>query len=193
VELWGTHLPSGDPEKTGKMLFCYDNPPGSKHISGSQDSIGIVYPALNKSNYAGEYWPKSIEHVHDESILRFLEQNISLVPLGQRQSSYDVLMKTCIDAERAERLALATDNCWKAILARDVAGFGQYCREGFEAQVDMFPNMMVDTLAEMINEYKSQAIGWKVSGAGGGGYLVLISDKEIDNAIRIRARRVDSK
>ncbi len=193
VELWGTHLPSGDLEKTGKMLFCYDNPPGVTHVSGSQDSIGIVFPALNKSNYAGEYWPKSIDNVHDESTLRFLEQNISLVPLGQRHSSYDVLNKICVDVAGATRLSVAAEECWKSILAKDVAGFGRHCREGFEAQVAMFPGMMVDTLADMINEYKSQAVGWKVSGAGGGGYLVLISDKEIDNAIRIRARRVDSK
>ena len=139
VELWGTHLPSGDPEKTAKMLFCYDNPPGTKHVSGSQDAIGIVYPALNKSNYTGEYWPSSIDNVCDESILRFLEQKISLVPLGQRHSSYDVLMKTCIDEAGAKRLSTAAENCWKAIRAKDINGFGRYCREGFEAQVAMFP------------------------------------------------------
>ena len=40
-----------------------------------------------------------------------------------------------------------------------------------------------------IDRYKSEAAGWKLSGAGGGGYLVLVSDKEIKNALKIRIRR----
>ena len=57
IELWGTRLPLGDHEKIAKILFCYDNPPGTTEISGSQDAIGIVFPGLAKAYYEGEYWP----------------------------------------------------------------------------------------------------------------------------------------
>ena len=40
-----------------------------------------------------------------------------------------------------------------------------------------------------IAEYSDKAYGWKISGAGGGGYLILIGDQDIPNAIRIRACR----
>jgi mevalonate kinase len=43
----------------------------------------------------------------------------------------------------------------------------------------------------VIDEYRSKALAWKLSGAGGGGYLVLISEKEIPNAIRIKIRIKD--
>ena len=46
IELWQTDLPGGDKEKTARMLFPCENPPGNKEFSGSQDSIGIVYPGL---------------------------------------------------------------------------------------------------------------------------------------------------
>ena len=31
LDLWGPRLPQGDPEKLAKILFCYDNPPGTPH------------------------------------------------------------------------------------------------------------------------------------------------------------------
>ncbi|MFL7869846.1 MAG: adenylyltransferase/cytidyltransferase family protein, partial [Anaerolineales bacterium] len=37
-ELWGHKIPPGNYEKLAKVLFCYDNPPGTEVISGSQDS-----------------------------------------------------------------------------------------------------------------------------------------------------------
>ena len=40
----------------------------------------------------------------------------------------------------------------------------------------MFPNMMNDSVVELIDKYKELALGWKLSGAGGGGYLILVAD-----------------
>jgi hypothetical protein len=54
--MWGARLPADNVEKLAKMLFAFDNPPGTKEISGSQDSIGIIYPGLAKADYDGEYW-----------------------------------------------------------------------------------------------------------------------------------------
>ena len=65
IEIWGYRLPDEDPEKLAKILFSFENPPGKKEISGSQDSIGIVFPGMNKANYSGEYWPDSIESCND--------------------------------------------------------------------------------------------------------------------------------
>ncbi len=53
IDLWGNRLPHDDLEKTTRILFCCDNPPGSDYVSGSQDAIGIVYPGLAKATYDG--------------------------------------------------------------------------------------------------------------------------------------------
>jgi galactokinase/mevalonate kinase-like predicted kinase len=45
-----------------------------------------------------------------------------------------------------------------------------------------------DILAQ-IEQFKPNVLGWKVSGAGGGGYLIFFSEKPIRNAIQIRVRR----
>ena len=59
----------------------------------------------------------------------------------------------------------------------------------FNAQVEMFPNMINKEITEKIDFYKKMCFGYKVSGAGGGGYLILVSDKEIKDAIKIKIRR----
>lgn len=191
LELWGPRLPAGDPAKLAKVLFCYDNPPGTLEISGSQDSIGLVCPGLNKAHYNSTYWPQHIESVQDEKTLQFIEQSLYLIPLGPRQQGYAVLSQTHIDRAGAKALADAAEGCWNAILAKDLPSFGRFFRASFEAQIAMFPHMMNETLARMIEDYRHEALGWKVSGAGGGGYLILVADHPIPDAVRIFIRRPD--
>ncbi|RMG84545.1 MAG: hypothetical protein D6714_07715 [Bacteroidetes bacterium] len=189
IEIWNQKLPPGNPVLLGKILFACDNPPGTKIISGSQDAFGIVLPGLNKLEYAGEYLPADIESVHDEAILSWLEQRLWLCTLGPRVSSYDVLANTRITVEGARRLSEAARQCWAAIMSRNAVEFGRTFRAAFEAQVAMFPNMTDDTIRQTIDRYKDQALGWKLSGAGGGGYLILVSEKPVPDAIQVKIRR----
>ncbi len=188
IDLWGPRIPQGNLEKLAKVLFCYDNPPGTKEISGSQDSIGIVFPGLAKANYDGDYWPVSIERVSNEHIVQFVADSLYLITLGPRQADFDVLADTNIDKPGAVALAEAAEDCWKAIRERDIVAFGRTMRESYEAQIAMFPNMVNDDVRQLIEEYRDSALGWKLSGAGGGGYLILVSDKPVENAVRITAR-----
>ena len=48
---------------------------------------------------------------------------------------------------------------------------------------------MNERVAALIDEYRDSALGWKLSGAGGGGYLVLVSEKPIPGAVRVLAHR----
>jgi hypothetical protein len=189
LELWGPKIPPGNYGKLSKILFCYDNPPGTEVISGSQDSIGLVFPGLAYSYYEGAYWPSQIEHRLDEPLLHFVESSLQLVSLGPRFAEYDVLANTFFDRERAKALAKAAESHWQAILNQDLVRFGRTMRAGFDAQVAMFPNMMNDRVIALIDEYRDRALGWKLSGAGGGGYLILVSEKPIPGAIRVIARR----
>jgi hypothetical protein len=182
-------LPAGDPLKLAKMLFCYDNPPGTQIISGAQDTIGIVFPGLARSYYTGAYWPARIDSVRDEATLQFVERALTLVPLGPREADFDPLAGTRITPAGAQAQAEATDACWAALLARDLAAFGASMRAAFEAQVAMFPAMRTPMVDRMIAQYRERALGWKLSGAGGGGYLVLVTDGPVEGGIGIVVRR----
>ena len=191
IELWQTDLPGGDREKTARMLFSYENPPGTREFSGSQDAIGIVYPGLNRLDYSGEYWPNRITTVDDEEILRWIEERLQLVTLGPRKSDFRVRKDTRITPARVRALAAAADGCWRAILARDEKELGRLVRASFEAQISMFPRMMDSNVRTAIKQYSGKSPGWKLSGAGGGGYLVLVGQRAIPGAIQLKIRRPD--
>jgi galactokinase/mevalonate kinase-like predicted kinase len=173
------------------MLFSYENPPGTQIVSGSQDALGIVLPGLNKLNYDGQYWPHSVESVHEESVLRFIEDHLFLLTLEPRESTFSVLDGTKIDAVGAKCLADATEDCWNAMVQKNLRGFADAFTRSFEAQVAMFPNMADATIRSVIDRYRSEALGWKLSGAGGGGYLIMIAERKIKNTIQIKIRRRD--
>lgn len=189
IELWQSDIPSGDKEKLAKTLFCFENPPGTKYVSGSQDSLGIVMPGLNRYYYAGNYWPQKIESILDDDILDWIEKNIWLIPLYPRHDDYDALANTNFEKKLIENLADAADNCWNAFKEKDAQKVGEAMKNSFEAQIQIFPNMVTKDILQQIKEYEKDALGWKISGAGGGGYLIFFSEKALKNAIQIRIRR----
>jgi cytidyltransferase-like protein len=189
IELWQTDIPEGNREKLARTLFCFENPPGTKYVSGAQDSLGIVMPALNRYFYENDYWPSKIESIDDADILDWLEKKIWMVPLYPRIDSYNVLANTDINQEKALNLSIAANECWEAILRKDTISTGEAIKKGFEAQIAMFPNMVNKDIFEQIEVFKNDVLGWKLSGAGGGGYLIFFSEKPLKNALQIRIRR----
>jgi cytidyltransferase-like protein len=189
IELWQIDIPEGDKQMLARTLFCYENPPGTKYVSGSQDSLGIVMPGLNYFYYNNGYWPEKIISETDKDLLVWIEQRLWLVPLYPRQVDYNVLANTNINIEGAKALSVAADKCWKAIHEQNTQEWGRSLIESFNAQINMFPNMAPADVLELLEAYKSSVAGWKLSGAGGGGYLILISETPVKNAIQIRVRR----
>ena len=185
IELWQTQIPAGNRERLAKLIFCIENPPGTKAVSGSQDQLGILLPGLNKLNYNNGYWPVSIESITDDATLNFIAEHLYLIQLPQRKQNYDVLSNTNINSVSAKKLADATERCWLAMKAHDAKSWGKATAECFEAQLEMYPAMSTPEVQDTINKYRNKAHGWKLTGCGGGGYLVLISETPIPNAIKV--------
>lgn len=190
IQLWQADIPEGNKELLARTLFSFENPPGTKVVSGSQDSIGIVFPGANKLNYGkGSYWPDSIESQTGEDILQFIEKHLWFITLSPRFGDFNVLSNTNISLANAKNLADAANNCWDAIQDKDLTRFGESFRKSFEAQIAMFPGMVNPQILDVLETYKNKALGWKLSGAGGGGYLVLVSETPVENAIQINIVR----
>lgn len=189
-KIWPYNLPAYDPEKLAKLVFCFENEPEKGgHISGAQDAIGICVPGLSRHYYNNHYWPEKIETIHDEAILRWLEQHLCLIPTFPRPEGTSVVEGCKIDEAGVKALAAAADQCWEAILKRDLQAFAAAYQASFEAQVAMFPAMVSDEVQRWIDRYRDQALAWKLSGAGAGGYLALVCEVPPVEAIRIKIRR----
>ena len=192
IELWNHQLPMENPEKLAKILFRYDNDPGTKDVSGSQDSIGITMPGINRFFYDnGQYWPSKFETISDLPTIKWLEDRLYMVTLWPRPSDFVVLENTNITTDNVKSLTNAAEMAWDGLKKRDIEVFSRGFAASFKGQISMFPKMMNNKIDSVIDNYRNKALAWKLSGAGGGGYLVLISEQEIPHAIRIKIRTKD--
>jgi cytidyltransferase-like protein len=191
-KIWPYHLPLEKPERLSEILFKFENEPGSSIISGAQDAIGICMPGLVRHYYDNAYWPKKFESVYDEGILDWLEQHIYMVLLWPREKELDLLKETYINTENVKQLADAAERAWEAINQKDLTKFAEAFLDSFHAQTKMFPAMINPNVQKAIDEYKDGALAWKLAGAGGGGYLILVSEQPVKDAMRIKVRRKES-
>lgn len=188
-KIWPVKLPKMDPEMLARLVFCFENNPERTdgHISGAQDSIGICVPGLCRHYYDKNFWPEKIESTNDEMTLRFLEQHLVMIPMEPRKPGCSVVEGKDITPGKVKALVQAADDCWHAILARDLQKFSSSFSSSFEAQISMFPGMVTPTyighedqdntyIQKTIDHYSAMpdVLAWKMPGAGGGGYLALV-------------------
>lgn len=189
-KIWPYQLPNYNSEMLAKLLFCFENEPNkNEHVSGAQDAIGICMPGLCRHYYNNNYWPEKIESCLDEDILCWLEEHICMVLMFPRRPGTTVVEDCNLSEGNVKALVNAASQCWEAIMRKDLQGFATSFRASFEAQVKLFPGMMVDGVAEEIEKYRDKVLAWKMPGAGGGGYLAMVCEKPLEGAIRIKIRR----
>lgn len=206
--IWPYKLPKMDPETLARLIFCFENHPEREggHISGAQDSIGICVPGLCRHWYDNHFWPERIEICSEASILTWLEDHICMIPLEPRRKGCSVVEGKDITEEKVKALAKAADDCWNAIMDKDLHRFAEAYKASFDAQVAMFPGMVDPSIPEEGTSYSVRpdierwsseegVMAWKMPGAGGGGYLALVVENSArfcavhPSAIKIRIRR----
>ncbi len=176
--IWPMKLPDMDPEMLAKLVFCFENDPERSDgiISGAQDAIGICMPGLVRHHYDNRFWPDRFESCHDEKILQWLENHLCMIPMEPRKPGCSVIEGKDITTEKVKALAQAADDCWEAIMKRDLIDFARAYKASFDAQTAMFPAMIQGCVQSFIDRYAAMddVLAWKMPGAGGGGYLALV-------------------
>ncbi len=198
-KIWPVKLPDMNPEILAKLVFCFENDPERSDgiVSGAQDAIGICMPGLVRHYYDNRFWPDKFETCLDEKVLFWVESHVCMIPMEPRRPGCSVVEGKDINEAKVKNLAKAADDCWNAILAMDFAAFASAFQASFDAQVAMFPAMIQGCVQGFIDEYSvlPEVHAWKMPGAGGGGYLVLVVDdvksfaRQHPEAIELTIRR----
>lgn len=185
-KIWPVKLPDMDAEILAKLVFCFENDPERSDgiVSGAQDAIGICVPGLCRHYYNNRFWPEKFERCNDNRVLDWLESHLCMIPMEPRRPGCSVVEGKDITEAKVKNLAQAADDCWKAILAMDYGRFAEAFKASFDAQVSMFPAMIQGSVQSYIDQYSvlPEVKAWKMPGAGGGGYLVVVVDDAKDFA-----------
>jgi len=188
IKIWGNRYPDGDPVENAKILFGAENPPGTEYVAGSQDQLGLLLPGVNSLYYNGKYWPEKIQSSVDKEICDWLSDIIYMVPLKPRPNGYDPLKEMHLEKSFIKELGEAGDLCWESIVKKDIIGLGKSMSDTLIAWKKMLPlTVPDDILKEVETKYFSNYPGAITSGCGGG-YIIVVSENEIEGAIRIKVR-----
>jgi cytidyltransferase-like protein len=188
INIWGDKYPAGNHELNAKLLFGAENPPGKMYVSGSQDHIGLLYPGINRLCYNGAYWPNRIESTISPEICDWLSHVLHLVPLEPRPDGYDPLRIQHLEKKLIKELGEAGDECWESILRMDIAGLGRSLTNTLLSWKKILPLTVPDwVMKELESRYFGKYPGAITSGSGGG-YVIVVSEEDIEGSIKIRIR-----
>ena len=177
-----------DCTELAKLLFGYENYPGKKYISGSQDAIGLTHPGINRLDYDGDFWPNHIESCLDEDIYTWLENNLVLVPIGERVDGYDPLVRQNITRTGVQKLSMAGKMCYEAIINKDLDGLGKSLTNTHDAWRELLPLTTSKEIDSLLDSYNKKCTGRSTTGCGGG-YIMLATDQVIKEGFKITIKR----
>lgn len=174
------------------LFFALENPPGHDFLSGTIDAIGLSHAGICRLVYAGAthcrdaYWPATVERLQDPDALRWLSSRLWLVQTAPRPSELRPILETARPSSKRNRAhGVAVDRIWRAIADRDVRSLGHAMNEAHDAASDLIGSFAPESVRNMVDQLRPLHSGVYLLGAGGGGYLAVLSPDRPENGIGI--------
>jgi D-glycero-alpha-D-manno-heptose-7-phosphate kinase len=148
---------------------------------GVQDQLASAYGGVNFMEV--EYPNARIFPIHlDQSLICELEDRFVLVYTGKSHFSSGMHQKVIAEAgeHRADfdALAAAAVAGKEALLSRDFEGFGAAMNANWAAQKRLHPDITTPEIEALHQAaFQCGALGFKANGAGGGGTVTILADR----------------
>ncbi len=195
MKLWDGVLPDRDPEELVRELYRAENE-GLAEPSGSQDMIGLIYPGVSRLDYNfdvhGGTFTEHIESCNDRNVAAWLSDVMHILPVAPRPDGYNPLETKNLDPDWVARLGQSGQDCYDAIVAKDLPRLGASMNECMACWEAILPGtvrhrtLKLD-LVELLGFYQANYPGAMYSGCGGG-YLFIASETPVPGAFKIRVR-----
>ena len=188
--IFGNRLPKNmTSDEIAKIVFAVENPPGSKYISGVVDQLGLCLPGINRLTFDNSYWPYKTESILDREICSWLSDHIFLKQTQPRPLDYNVFdgRENFSETSIKNHRDLGVE-CWKSIKRMEIGTFSDIINEVHLSQKSMIPGYEHEEVKPIINSTRSSHLAVKLMGAGGYGYMMIVSEKPEDDFIKISIR-----
>jgi D-glycero-alpha-D-manno-heptose-7-phosphate kinase len=160
---------------------------------GKQDEYAAVFGGLNYIRFAAD-GSVTVDPVElDAALLRELEENLMLFFTGATHQSQTILEEqeksTREDRGRAieslHTIAALADRMRGTLEDGDLHQFGTLLDEGWQAKKRISGKISSDQIDALYRSAKENgAVGGKITGAGGGGFLLLYCERPHQEAVR---------
>ena len=164
---------------------------------GRQDQYAATFGGVNFIELSGDHVVVNPLRVAPDVMLE-LEHNLLLCYTGMTRQSDHIIADQTARYERNDEEALAGLRAQKelavamknALLQRRLRGFGDLLHTAWEAKKRMSARITNDRIEELYAEARAAgALGGKVTGAGGGGYVLLYC--RYDRKHHVAARMIE--
>lgn len=186
-KVFGNRLPTNmNSKELARCIFAIENPPGSKYISGVVDQLGICLPGINKLYFDNNYWPSKIDSITDPSTLHWLSKHLFLKQTTPRPENYDVITgNENFDYDLIKQQSILGDKIWSDIKNKDLVRLSQHVNQVHTVQKTIIPGYESKYIKTIIDETNNKHLGCKIMGAGGYGYIMVVTDTPTPDLIAI--------
>ena len=159
-----------------------------KEDGGWQDQIAVSYGGLNRIDFKeGDFRVKPI--VIKENKKKELQENLMLFFSGYSHFSSDVQKSFVknIDAKIIERKEIRNlvDEAENILIEKELDEFGRLLDYSWQLKRGLSNNISTDYIDNIyIRAKKAGALGGKILGAGGGGFILLYVEKDKQKNVR---------
>jgi D-glycero-alpha-D-manno-heptose-7-phosphate kinase len=167
-----------------------------KETVGSQDQISAAYGGFNQITFSpeGEFsvTPMTLSRERAQD----LNSHLMLFYTGIKRTAANVAEGYVNEIEsRKRQLRIMKDLVQEGVSilnsGRDIAGFGELLHEAWEAKRSLSTKVSNSQVDEIYDEARAAgAVGGKLTGAGGGGFLLLFAPLARHGEIRERLNRL---
>jgi D-glycero-alpha-D-manno-heptose-7-phosphate kinase len=167
-----------------------------RHV-GRQDEFAAAFGGLNFITFAQDGLTRVQPVDLDSDLMRELQRNLMLFFTGSAHHSWTILQEqesltqkqSGMAIEALHRVRDLADRTHAALINSDLDVFGALLDEGWQAKKRIsgkISNSKIDSLYALARQ--SGALGGKITGAGGGGFLLLYCEPNRQDSVRTALR-----